>query len=64
MTAGRYRVTLVLDGRLVLRGWWGSEPIARRQFAALVGEYGRPGARVTLTDEDTGRVLTEWPERA
>lgn len=62
MTAGRYRVTLALDGRTVLRGWWGSEPNARRQFAGLVGEYGRPGAHVTLTDETTGVVLTEWPE--
>jgi len=64
MTAARYRVTLLLDGRPVLRGWWGSEVVARSQFTDLVGEYGRPGARVTLTDEDTGRVLTEWPERA
>jgi len=62
MTAGRYRVTLALDGRTVLRGWWGNAATARRQFAGLVGEYGRPGAHVTLDDETTGTTLTEWPE--
>ncbi|MEV5414685.1 hypothetical protein [Streptomyces albogriseolus] len=64
MTPGRYRVTLTLDGRRALRGWWNSESVARRQFAGLVGQYGRPGTHVTLTDEETGATLTEWPAKA
>lgn len=63
MTAGRYHLTLVIDGRPLMHGWWASEKTARRKFAAWVGENGdRPGARVTLTDEETGAVLTEWPD--
>lgn len=58
---GRYHVTLLLAGRPTLHGWWDDEPVARRQFASLVGQYGRPGARVTLVDETTGGTLTEWP---
>jgi hypothetical protein len=58
---GRYRVTLTLAGRPTLHGWWDAEPIARRQFASLVGQYSQPGAHVTLVDEETGAVLTTWP---
>jgi hypothetical protein len=61
MTPGRYHLLLVLDGRPALHGWWGSEGVARTQFTGLVGLYGRPGARITLTDEETGATLTEWP---
>ncbi|MEV5236509.1 hypothetical protein [Streptomyces pseudogriseolus] len=64
MNPGRYRVTVVLDGRRTLRGWWNAEPVARRQFAGLVGQYGRPGAHVILADEETGETLTEWPDGA
>ncbi|MFJ2697400.1 hypothetical protein ACIO5Z_14400 [Streptomyces rochei] len=60
---GRYRVTVTVEGRPLMHGWWGSEATARRKFAAWVGEHGsRPGARVTLTDEETGETLTEWPD--
>ncbi|CAL9363953.1 hypothetical protein [Streptomyces sp. enrichment culture] len=62
MTAGRYRVTVTIDGEPLLQGWWGSEATARRKFASWIGEHGsRPGARVTLVDEGTGEALTEWP---
>lgn len=61
MNPDRYHVALALGGRPVLHGWWGSEAVARRQFASLVGQYGQPGARVTLADEETGETLTEWP---
>lgn len=60
---GRYRVTVTVEGRPLMHGWWGSEATARRKFAAWVGEHGsRPSARVTLTDEETGETLTEWPD--
>ncbi|MFE2048039.1 hypothetical protein ACFXAS_05990 [Streptomyces sp. NPDC059459] len=62
MNAGRYHLTLASDGREMMHGWWGNEATARRKLAAWVGEHGdRPGARVTLVDEETGSVLTEWP---
>jgi hypothetical protein len=64
MTPGRYRVTLVLDGRRAMRGWWNSEAVAQRQFAGLVGQYGRSGAHVILADEESGMTLTEWPDGA
>lgn len=65
MTAGRYRVTVTTGGQPLIQGWWGSEATARRKFTAWVGEHGdRPGARVILIDEGSGRVLTEWPEHS
>lgn len=64
MTAGRFHLTVVADGRELLHGWWGSETVVRGKFTAWVGQHGtRPGARVTLTDEETGAVLTEWPDQ-
>ena len=63
MNAGRYLVTVTVDGQPMIRGWWESEATARRKHARWVGEHGdRPGARVTLTDEETGETLTEWPD--
>lgn len=63
MTAGRYRVTVTVEGQPLLQGWWADGTVARRKFTAWIGEHGdRPGARVTLTDEETGAVLTEWPD--
>jgi hypothetical protein len=59
----RFHVVLSLAGRDVAHGWWASEETARGRFRAWVGDYGRPGARVTLTDEETGEALTEWPDR-
>lgn len=59
----RYQLTLTVAGGRVARGWWGSEEAARRQFTRWVGQYGSmPGARITLVDEDTGTVLTSWPD--
>ncbi|MFG2684217.1 hypothetical protein [Streptomyces sp. NPDC048392] len=62
MTVGRYGVTVTTDDRLLLQGWWSDETVARRKFASWIGEHGsRAGARVTLTDEETGETPTEWP---
>lgn len=61
----RYHLTLTSAGRPVMHGWWGSEPVARSKFTRWIGEHGTlPDARVTLVDEDTGAVLTEWPDEA
>ncbi|MFJ6061625.1 hypothetical protein ACIQHU_01150 [Streptomyces tendae] len=59
----RYHLVLLLDGLPTMHGWWADEDVARRKFASWVGAYGRDGARITLTDEETGAVLTEWPDR-
>ncbi|MFF3639372.1 hypothetical protein [Streptomyces sp. NPDC002250] len=57
-----YYLLLACDGRLVLRGWWGTEAVARRKFLSWIGEYGTlPGARITLTDERTAAMLASWP---
>lgn len=65
MNPERYHVTLASAGRPVQQGWWPSEPVARGKFRDWVGEWGGlPDARVTLTDEETGSVLTEWPDGA
>ncbi|MGW3341346.1 hypothetical protein ACWDCL_28165 [Streptomyces sp. NPDC001009] len=62
----RYHLLLTLDGAPALHGWWGSKEVALAlaKTRSTVGEYGRIGARVTLTDEITGALLTEWPEPA
>ncbi|KOV60537.1 hypothetical protein ADK64_30710 [Streptomyces sp. MMG1121] len=62
---GRYHLLLARDGRPVQHGWWRIEEIARGKFRSWVRGYvGMAGARVTLTDEDTGDVLGTWPERS
>ena len=63
MNAGRYHLLLTSVGRPVMHGWWASEATARDQFTRWVGAHGSlPDARVTLIDEETGSVLTTWPE--
>ncbi|MFJ9101263.1 hypothetical protein ACIRJM_22680 [Streptomyces sp. NPDC102405] len=65
MNPDRYHLTLMSDGRPVMQGWWGSEAVARRQFKVWIGERGSmPDARITLVDEETGEVLTMWPDEA
>lgn len=61
---GRYHLTLTRDGRPAMHGWWGSEAVAQAKFTEWVGDWGRQGATVTLVDEDTGTVLTTWPDEA
>ncbi|MCC5480564.1 hypothetical protein [Streptomyces barringtoniae] len=58
---GRYHLLLAISERPVQHGWWRREDVARDKFHAWVDQYGRtmPGARVTLTDEDTGDVLDD-----
>ena len=59
----RFRVTLASADRTVMNGWWASEETARGKFRDWIGEHGsRPGARITLVDEETDTVLTTWPQ--
>lgn len=61
---GRYHLTLTSAGRPMRHGWWGSETVARSKFARWIGQCDAlPDARVILVDEDTGTVLTDWPEK-
>ncbi|MFJ4467481.1 hypothetical protein ACIP2X_08295 [Streptomyces sp. NPDC089424] len=58
----RFHLLLTVGGRRVQHGWWGSEVTARDTFRRWVGKYGSmPGARLTLTGEDTDHVLVTWP---
>lgn len=57
----RFHLTLTSAGRAAAQGWWGSEAVARSKFTEWVGDWGRPGARVTLVDEETGETLDDWP---
>ncbi len=59
---GRYHLLLTNGGRPVQHGWWNDESTARRKLSRWVGSWGCPGARITLTDEDAGELLTSWPE--
>ena len=58
----RYHLTLTAAGRPAVQGWWGSEAVARGKFSKWIGLSKEPDARVTLVDEETGTVLTTWPE--
>jgi hypothetical protein len=61
----RYHLTLTSAGRPVMHGWWPLESTARGQLPVWVGSWGGlPDARITLVDEETGTVLTTWPEEA
>ncbi|SEB96505.1 hypothetical protein SAMN05216532_0043 [Streptomyces sp. 2231.1] len=61
--AGRFHLLLTSDGRAVQHGWRNSEHIAKRKFSIWVGERGTmPGARITLTDEQTGHMVMTWPK--
>lgn len=59
---GRYHLLLTVDGQPTMHGWWASEATGRAQFTQIVGQHGMPAARITLTDEEAGTVLTSWPE--
>ena len=62
MNRERYHLTLTTEGRPAMQGWWGSEAVARRKFTEWVGGRKRPDVTVTLVDEETGAVLTTWPD--
>jgi hypothetical protein len=61
-TPGRFHLSLTSASGPAAQGWWDSEATARDKFKQWVGEWGRPGARLTLADELTGETLTAWPD--
>lgn len=59
---GRYHLLLTTAGRPMQHGWWPVEATARAKFTTWIGSCsGLPEPRVTLVDEETGRVLATWP---
>ncbi len=60
--AERYALTVVRDGRPIVRGWWGSLATAERKYRGWVGQHGGPGTRITLVDQADGRVIHSWPD--
>lgn len=58
----RYHLTLTSAGSRVMQGWWGERAVADGKFSEWIGLSKGPDARVTLVDEETGTVLTTWPE--
>ncbi|MFL6096096.1 MAG: hypothetical protein ACJ71Y_11660 [Blastococcus sp.] len=61
----RYHLTLFVDGKSAMQGWWPLESTARDQLPVWVGSWGGlPDARITLVDEETGATLTTWPDEA
>ncbi|MEU7428597.1 hypothetical protein [Streptomyces sp. NPDC040750] len=66
MTApGRFHLLLASCGRPVQHGWWNREATARDKFRRWIGAYGdMPDAGITLTDDETTRVLAAWPNRS
>lgn len=59
----RFHLTLYTGKRPVMHGRWGDRATAEVKFTRWVGEHGSvDGARLTLVDEETGTVLTTWPD--
>ncbi|MPY48770.1 hypothetical protein [Streptomyces acidicola] len=53
----RFHLTMASAGHPTMHGWWPREATARHKFATWVGSWGKPGARVTLADVETGTML-------
>ncbi|MFE9432830.1 hypothetical protein [Streptomyces sp. NPDC006640] len=60
--AGRYHLHLTLPSGRGQHGWWDERSTAVRQFRSWVGERGRAGTRITLTDTADGTVIHRWPD--
>jgi hypothetical protein len=57
---GRYRLTLTLEGRPSMHGWWKTESAALEQRRGWIGTWGRPGSRIDLIDTADGQVIHSW----
>ncbi|WP_338704292.1 hypothetical protein V2W30_40980 (plasmid) [Streptomyces sp. Q6] len=63
----RYHLTLAIDGRTILRGWWDNAGTADGKFDGFRDEHeAHAGAHLLLTEWDAGREwpLREWPTPA
>ncbi|WP_329612516.1 hypothetical protein OG244_03740 [Streptomyces brevispora] len=60
----RYRLTLTIGARTIMRGWWADLPTAELKYTRWIGERGSiNGTRITLTDDaDNGQVLQSWSD--
>lgn len=62
-TPDRYHLTLTVDGRPAMQGWWSVRETADRKFRERIGEQGsKPGARIVLVDTVAGETLATWPD--
>ncbi|MER6492748.1 hypothetical protein [Streptomyces griseorubiginosus] len=58
----RYRVSRSAPGSPLASSSWRDEAGARERFGELVSSFGgRPGAVVTLMDEQERRLVAVWP---
>lgn len=58
----RYRISTSALGSPLARSCWRDEAGARERFGELVASFGsRPGAVITLMDEQERRLLAVWP---
>ncbi|WP_306317181.1 MULTISPECIES: hypothetical protein [unclassified Streptomyces] len=60
-SAGRYRLTLTVDGATVATGWWEKPATADKKFRDWIGDHGHGTARIFLVDTETGETLKAWP---
>lgn len=56
----RYRLTLSIGPRIIMRGWWAHLPTAEKKYTRWIGERGH-NTLIDLVDEVTGEVLRSWP---
>ncbi|MGW3360019.1 hypothetical protein ACWDFL_32225 [Streptomyces bungoensis] len=59
---GRHHLLLTSEDRAVQHGWWSNETVAHDKCRSWIGVGNMPAPRVILNDEETGTVLTTWPE--
>ena len=58
----RYRISRSAPDSPLARSCWRDEAGARQRFEKLVQSFGRrPGAVITLMDEQERRLLAAWP---
>lgn len=62
MTDQRFHLTLFSGGAPIAHGWWASRTTADGKFKAWLGEFPVEDPRLALVDEETGTVLTTWPD--
>lgn len=64
MTDQRFHLTLFSGGAPIAHGWWASRATADGKVKAWIRDFPVNEPRLTLVDEETGDVLTTWPDEA